>query len=81
MNFILGQTKMAIYVSRKRRINDVVDVGAKLLFTRMVKARIMTDFNYFKEMRDLDQFSMIWAHGDVLCSVGGNHLIFSVELL
>ncbi len=81
MNFILGQTKMAIYVSRKRKVDDLVDIDIKLLFTRMGKARIMTDFNYYKEMKDVDHFSIIWAHGDVLCSVKENHLIFSVALM
>lgn len=36
----------------------------------------MVDFNYYKEMKDLDQFTMIWAH------VGEKQqLTFSVELM
>lgn len=81
MNFILGQTKMAVYVSRKKKVDDSAGIDVKLLFTRMVKARMMIDFNYYKEMKDVDQFSVIWAHGDVLCSVKENQFIFSEELM
>lgn len=81
MNFILGQAKMAIYVSRKRKIDDLIDIDVKLLFTRMVKARMKIDFNYYKEMKDVNQFSLTWSYGDVLCSVTENQLIFSVELM
>lgn len=77
MNVILGQTKKAIYVSRRRKTDDSVDIDVTLLFTRIMKARIMIDFNYYKEMKDVDQFSIIWAHGDVLCSVKEKQLIFS----
>lgn len=76
LNLILGQTKMAIYVSRKKKMDDSVDIDVKILLTRMVKARLMVDFNYYKEMKDLDQFTMIWAH------VGKKQqLTFSVELM
>lgn len=81
LNFILGQSKMAVYVSRKRKVDDSVDVDVTLLFTRMVKARIRIDFNYYREMKDVDQFCVIWAHGDVLCSVEGEQLVFSEDLM
>ena len=81
LNFILGQSKMAVYVSRKRKVDDSVDVNVNLLFARMVKARIRIDFNYYAEMKDVDEFRVIWAHGDVLCSVEGDQLLFSQELM
>ena len=81
MNFILGHAKMAIYVCRKRKIDDSVDIDVVLLFKRMVKARIMIDFNFYKAMKDFDQFSMIWTYGDVLCSVIEDQLVFSLEMV
>ena len=80
-NFIVGQAKMAVYVSRNRKIDHLVDINLTLLFKRMVKARIMIDFNYYKEMKDVDEFNLMWAHGDVLCSVKESQLLFSEELL
>ena len=61
LNFILGQSKMAVYVRRKRKVEDGVDTDVVLLFSRLVKARVMTDFKYYKEMQDLDQFKLIWT--------------------
>ena len=58
MNFILGQSKMAVYVSRKRKVEDSVDSDIVLLLSRMIKARILIDFNCYREMQDLDHFTM-----------------------
>lgn len=49
-----------------RGTDDSADSDVILLFTRMVKGRIMFDLNYYKEMRDVDQFIVKWAHGDAL---------------
>ena len=37
----------------------------------------MTDFKYYKEMQDLDQFKLIWTDGLILCGVHEHHLTFS----
>lgn len=79
-NLILGQAKMAVYVSRRRKIDHSVDINLTLLFKRMVKARIMIDLNYYREMKDVGEFSLMWVHGDVLCSVKESQLLFSEEL-
>ena len=67
LNFILGQSKMAVYVSRKRKVVDGVDADVALLFSRMVKARIMIAFKYYKEML-------------ILCGVKEHQLTFSDQL-
>ena len=81
MNFILGQAKMAIYISRKKKIENSVEIEADLLFRRMVKARIKIDFNFYKAMKDFDQFQMIWTYGDILCSVIEDQLFFALEFM
>ena len=73
--------KDAVYVSRKRRVEDGVDTDFVLLFSRMVKGRVMIDFKYYKDMQDLDQFRLIWTHGLILCSVHGHQLTFSDQLI
>lgn len=46
MNVVLGQSKMAMYVSRRRRLKTVwTDVV--LLLSRMIKARILIDLNFY----------------------------------
>lgn len=72
---------MAVYVSRKKKVDELADIDLCLLFSRMVKARISIDFRFYKEMQDLDQFIQIWAEGDVLCSVEQNQLVFSPLLM
>ena len=81
MNFILGQAKMAVYVSRKRKVEDSVDSDVVLLLSRMIKARILIDFNYYREMQDLECFELTWTFGRVLCYVQENQLIFSEQLV
>lgn len=45
MNFILGQAKMAVYLSRKRKVEDGVDSDVVSLLNKMIQARIIIDFN------------------------------------
>lgn len=44
---------------RKRKIDDSVVIVSTLLFSRLVKARVMIEFNYHKEMKDVNQFSLM----------------------
>lgn len=32
-----------------------------------MKVRILIDFKYYREMKDLEHFKMTWTHGSVLC--------------
>ena len=59
-----GQSKMAVYVSKKRRVEDSVDSDIVLLLSRMIKARLLIDFKYYREMQDLERFTMTWTHGE-----------------
>lgn len=81
LNFILGQAKMAVHVSRKRKEEDMVDVDVSLLFCRMVKARVHIDFKYYSQMQDMDQFIKTWTHSNALCSITDNTLVFSHHLI
>ena len=76
---------MAVYVSKKRKVDHLVGINLTLLFKRMGNARIMINFNYwrkkYRKMKDVGDFSLILAHGDVLCSAKESQLFFSEELL
>ena len=77
LNFVLGQSWMAVYVNRKRKVDDSVDINVNLLFTRMVKARIRIESGLILiiiKMKDVDQFSVIWAHGDLLKETNSSFL-------
>ena len=47
----------------------------------MANGRIVINFKYYREMKDVGDFSLIWAHGDVLCSAKESQLFFSEEIL
>ena len=69
-------------LARKRKNDESVDIDINLLFKRMVKARVIIDFKIYKVMKDLDQFSLVWAYDDLLCSVvEQDQLIFSLEMM
>lgn len=63
MNFVPAQSKMSIYVSRKNEVGD----GVVLQLTRMIRTRII-EFNYDREMKDLEGSSRTWTCGGVLSS-------------
>ncbi|TWW59346.1 Transposon TX1 uncharacterized 149 kDa protein ORF 2 [Takifugu flavidus] len=81
MNFILGQSKMAVYISRRRKVEDSVDCDVVLLLSRRIKARILIDFHFYRKMEDLEQFVRTWTYGGILCSIQLEDLVFSDQLV
>lgn len=80
-NFILGRAKMAVYMSRRNKVEGLTDDDAVFVFVKMLKSRLRIDFNYYRLMNDLGKFSIIWCHKDVLCSIVENNLIFKSVLI
>ncbi|KAI4890612.1 hypothetical protein NFI96_004370 [Prochilodus magdalenae] len=81
LNFILGQAKLAIYVSRKNKMSQSSDHDAIQVFTRLVRARVKVDFNYYRSMKDLDSFKLVWCSEDVVCSVEEDELVFAPDFI
>lgn len=50
-----------------------------LLLCRMIKARILIDF--YRKMKDLEQFVKTWTYRGVLCSIHKEDLVFSDQLV
>lgn len=67
LNFLLGQAKLAIYVSRKRKVEQDVNVGILLVFSTLVRCRILIDFHFHKSMKILDVYEEKWCYNNVLC--------------
>ena len=80
INFILGQAKMAIYISRKNKVAHGADYEATRILSRLVKSRILIDFNYYKSMSDVEAFEARWCCGGAVCSVCEGELCFAPEL-
>ena len=80
INFILGQAKMVIYLSRRNKLENSLDVGSVTLLVRMVKARLHGDFSFYRTTNNVEEFFNIWSLNNVLCSVVENELIFGLVL-
>ncbi len=52
-NCLLGKAKMAIYVSRKRKIEGNSDTDVTMLFSILVKSRFVIDFRYYKATKNM----------------------------
>ncbi len=76
LNFLFGQAKMAIYGTRKRKIEQNMGYGLLAVFFNSVKSRILIDFRYFKAINDLS-FDLIWCYGGALCEVFEKNLVFA----
>lgn len=77
LNFVLGQAKLAVYMSRKKKVEQNLRQNIVAMFSNMVKARILIDFAYYKLMDDLITFEGIWCYNQALCSVFEGDLVFA----
>ncbi len=78
LNFILGKAKMAIYISRRDKIEQRIDHNVERVFAAMIKSRLLIDFRFYKAMDSLNIFERIWCHRGALCSVIENELHFAL---
>lgn len=79
LNFILGKAKMAIYISRRDKIEQKSQYNVERVFAAMIKSRIVIDFRFYKAMDSLNVFEGIWCHRGALCSVIENELHFALH--
>lgn len=77
LNFLLGQAKMAIYNTRKHKIERDTSYNLEAVFFNSVKSRILIEFRYFKAMNDLVSFDQIWCNKGALCEIIDDNLHFS----
>ena len=61
-NCVLGRAKMAVYLSRRNKVEGSPDHDAVWLLIKMMKARLTVDFEYYKEMNNLSEFIRVWCH-------------------
>ena len=75
LNFVLGQAKMAVYITRKRMVEQDAHIEPVPVCINMIKSRILVDFSFYKAAGDLDSFNDLWCFQDVLCSVTDRELL------
>lgn len=69
---------MAVYVSRRRKIENNTQRNVVIVFSSMIQARVLTDFSYYIQMDDLETFENIWCYNNALCCVHENYVVFTL---
>jgi len=80
INFIVGQAKLAIYISRRNEIEQRNGQHGVPFFKNMFKSRILVDLNYYKIMNAINVFEIEWCCDVGLCFVLNEELFFIREL-
>ncbi len=87
LNFVLGQAKLAIYMSRKNVVERLSGEDV-ILFLNLMKSRVLIDFCFYKSTKDLLTFEsrLIVIYDCNVCMFTGscttNHLtLFPSQLL
>ncbi len=78
LNFILGQAKLAVYISRKNKIEQRSSDDVYVCFLTLVKSRVLIDFQFYRTMKDLSTFEQIWCSHGALCVLSEDVLVFSL---
>ena len=76
LNHLSGEAKMAIYISRKNRVENRDGQEARAVWVVNLRARLRLEFSFYKLVSDLESFKRIWCFNDILCTVTNNELSF-----
>uniref|UniRef100_A0AAV2J1G2 Reverse transcriptase domain-containing protein n=1 Tax=Knipowitschia caucasica TaxID=637954 RepID=A0AAV2J1G2_KNICA len=61
LSFLVGQAKMAVFVSRRRMVQDQGEVNPWALLVRMVQARLRLEFGLYRINGDQEGFEERWG--------------------
>lgn len=78
INFLYGQAKLAIWLTRKERMNGGVSTDVNMTLKGLLSARLTVEFTYYKMVGDLDVFKHTWALNAVLCDLEDGNLHMNV---
>ncbi len=78
LNFIIGQAKMTIYVSKRNKLEEKPCQNIIEIFLILVKSRVLIDYKLYKDMNDLFTFEKIWCCNGTLCMISENYLTFAL---
>lgn len=77
INFIVGQAKLAIYLSRKKKVQCKEGDDALTVFRNLVKSRVLLDFAFYKLMSAIEVFEEKWCCNGALCTVLDDEIAFN----
>lgn len=69
LNFLFGQAKMAIWLSRKGKLNGVGSTDAVAILKGLVKSRLTVEHAYYQLIKDIETFKYTWGVEKCLCEI------------
>lgn len=75
INFIVGEAKLAIWLTRKRKIKGECSVDPELTFKALITARIRAEFAFYKITNNLMGFNGMWGIENFLCVVDEEEIL------
>lgn len=67
INVLFGKAKMAIWLTRKRKMQFNSDTDPLNMFRALVKSRLVMEYKYYELVNDTDSFFYVWGVGNILC--------------
>ena len=59
INFILGNAKMAVYISRKNKIEQDSDNDVLTVLFRLLRSRVQMEFKFYNSLSNLADFESV----------------------
>ncbi|XP_035990392.1 mucin-3A isoform X4 [Fundulus heteroclitus] len=69
LNFLIAEAKMAIYISRRDKLQAGHHLDAVALWKCNVKARVRLEFHFHRATQNMDDFMQLWGFNKILCGV------------
>lgn len=69
LNFLIGEAKLAIYLTRRDKLQTELVGDVVALWKRNVKARLRLEFCFYKATKNVEAFEQQWGCEEVLCAV------------
>ncbi len=69
LNFLFGQAKLAIWLSRKRKLNGEESNDVVMILIGLIKARVKIEFAFYKLIENIEMFKFKWCVNNCICEV------------
>ncbi|XDV25251.1 hypothetical protein PO909_029197 [Leuciscus waleckii] len=75
LNYLFGQAKMAIWLTRKSKLSDKGSTDVFLVLKGLIKSRINIEYSYYKLINDLESFKYRWEVKQCICEVDSDECL------
>ncbi len=72
LNFLFGQVKLAIWLSRKEKLSDNESCEVDSVLKGLIRSRLKIEYTYCKLVNDIETFKYKWGVSQCVCDVDCN---------